>query len=233
MQLKLTPRLKKITQLIKQDSRVADIGTDHGYIPIYLLENKIAAYVIASDVNEGPLETAKKNIEAYGYANQAELRLGSGLETLQSGEVDTVIIAGMGGILITELLQVVPQVTKEIETFILQPMQAQQELRRYLVNNGFAITQDLLVKEDTRIYEIIVVQKGEQVIEDEIYYEIGFHLKSNPKALAEEFLLGKINAQKEIIASVKGQNSPAAMEKHQECIEKVTKLKEVLEWVRN
>lgn len=233
MELKLTPRLKRITELVQKNSRVADIGTDHGYIPIYLLQNNIATYVIASDVNEGPLETAKKNIEAYGYLHQAEIRLGSGLETLQPGEVDTVIIAGMGGILIGELLQAAPKITKEIQTFILQPMQAQQELRKYLATHGFTIKQDLLVKEDTKIYEIIVAEEGKQKVEEEIYYEVGFYLKSNPRALAEEFLLAKMNAQKEIISSVEGQNSTVAVEKHRECIKKLAKLQEVLEWLKS
>ncbi|MCC5910471.1 MAG: SAM-dependent methyltransferase [Clostridiaceae bacterium] len=232
MKVKLTPRLQKIADLITTGSRVADIGTDHGYIPIYLLQNNIANELIASDVNEGPLETAKKNIKEHGYEDKIKTRLGSGLEVLEPKEVDTVIIAGMGGILIAELLERVPEVTKATDTFILQPMQAQEELRRHLANNGFQIKKDLLVKEDRRIYEILVVEKGEQIVKDEIYYDIGFSLESNPPVLSIEFLEKKIRAEEQIITSVQNQDSPAAKEKYEESVKKLQKLQEVLVWVK-
>ncbi|SES63643.1 tRNA (adenine22-N1)-methyltransferase [Natronincola peptidivorans] len=232
MQVKLPPRLKKITELIKKNSRVADIGTDHGYIPIYLIENRITPHVIASDVNRGPLDTAKSNIKSHGYNQQVELRLGSGLEVLVPGEVDTVIMAGMGGMLIKELLEAAPAITHSIDTLILQPMQAQQELRRYLVSNGYEIVQDLLVREDFRIYEIIIAKKGKQVVEDEIYYEIGFHIKLNPKELALAFIIAKIKNQQEIISSVEGETSVGAKKKLRECRETLEKLEEVLRWLK-
>ncbi|KJF26884.1 hypothetical protein TZ02_10895 [Clostridium aceticum] len=230
--MKLTPRLKKIADLVPINSKVSDIGTDHGYLPIYLLQNNIASHVIASDVNKGPLETAEKNIYLHGYVDKIEMRLGSGLEVLKAGEVDTIIIAGMGGILISELLDKAPNIVNKIHTFILQPMQAQEDLRRYLVANNFKITKDLLVKEDHRIYEIIVAQQGSQAIEEEIYYETGLFLESNPKDLVEEFIEGKIKTQKEIILQVKEQNSPTAMKKHTECEKKLIKLQEVLAWLK-
>ncbi|AOY78442.1 hypothetical protein BJL90_17680 [Clostridium formicaceticum] len=230
--MKLTPRLKKIADLVPMNSSVADIGTDHGYLPIYLLQNGITSHVIASDVNRGPLETAEKNIQAHDYVDKIQMRLGSGLEVLKAGEVETVIIAGMGGILISELLDKVPTIIQSVHTFILQPMQAQADLRRYLVANNFRISKDLLVKEDHKIYEIIVVQQGTQIVEEDIYYETGFLLKSNPRDLAEEFIEGKIKTQKEIILQVQNQDSSAAMKKYKACKEKLIKLEEVLAWLK-
>lgn len=233
MKINLTPRLQKIAELVPPNSKVADIGTDHGHISIYLLQSGRAKHIIASDVNKGPLESARKNIAEFGFEKDIELRLGSGLEVLQANEVDTVIIAGMGGILISQLLQATPIVTDSISTFILQPMQAQQELRRFLVSNEYKIIQDILVKEDLRIYEIIVAERGKQIVEDEILYEVGFHLKSNPKDLAEEFILRKIHGQREIIENLTGQNSPTVVKKYQDCLKKVAKLEEVLRWLQS
>ncbi|SDK39431.1 tRNA (adenine(22)-N(1))-methyltransferase [Natronincola ferrireducens] len=232
MKVKLTPRLEKIAELVSKNSRVADIGTDHGYISIYLLEKGVSSHIIASDVNKGPLETARKNIEEHGYKQEVDLRLGSGLEVLRPKEIDTAIIAGMGGILIGELLQANPEVTNSIDTFILQPMQAQEELRRYLVTNGFKIQKDLLIKEDFRIYEILVAKKGTQEVKDNIFYEIGFFLKDNPTDLATEFIEGKIKVQQEIINHVKKQQSLSATQKHQQSKDKLKKLEEVLQWLK-
>ncbi|WP_026476330.1 tRNA (adenine(22)-N(1))-methyltransferase [Alkaliphilus transvaalensis] len=233
MQVKLTPRLEKIACLVKEGSRVADIGTDHGYIPLYLLENKISTFVIASDVNQKPLESAEGNIKDFGYENQVETRLGSGLETLKVGEVDTVIIAGMGGLLIADLLKASPDVVSNINTFILQPMQAQEELRRYLIENGYSIKEDLLVKEDHRIYEIIVVEKGKQLVDKEIFYMVGFHLKDNPLPLAEEFIERKIKAFSKIFEETRGLTAESTIEKNQMALSKLKELEEVLEWLKD
>lgn len=232
MEMKLAPRLKKIADLVLKNSRVADIGTDHGYIPIYLLQNQITSHIIASDVNEGPLRIAKKNIISYGFTKEIEIRLGSGLQVLKVGEVDTVIIAGMGGMLIAELLEADIRITKSIETFILQPMQAQKELRKYLLSSGFKIYQDILVKEDFRIYEIIVAKKGSQTVMDDIYYEIGLFLKSNPKDIAIEFISGKIKNEEEIIGYVKHQDSINALERYRKSKKKLEMLREVLQWLQ-
>lgn len=227
MGIQLTPRLNMIAQQVTQGSKVADIGTDHGYLPIYLIKNEISDYVIASDVNEGPIKSAKMNVVKYKCKNIVT-RLGSGLETITPGEVDTVIIAGMGGILITELLEAKPQTTQSIGEFILQPMQAQGVLRRYLVDKEFKIEKDILVKEDHKIYEILVAKKGKQIVENEIFYDIGFHIGSNPKELAVEFLNNKINKEKRIIQQIEAANRHTAEKIYNLSKRKLNALQEVL-----
>jgi tRNA (adenine22-N1)-methyltransferase len=232
MQVKLTPRLEKIARLVKKGSKVADIGTDHGYIPLFLLENGISTFAIASDVNKKPLESAESNIRAYGYGGQIETRLGSGLETLKPGEVDTVIIAGMGGLLISDLLETSPEIVASTNTFILQPMQAQEDLRKYLVEKGFKIQQDLLVKEDHRIYEVMVVEKGQQEVTEEIFYMVGFNLKENPLSLAKEFIERKIAIYSKIAEETKGLTNESALEKCNMALGKLKELEEVLAWLK-
>ena len=153
--MKLTDRLLKIASLVSKGKKIADIGTDHGYIPVYLLNKGIIPFAILADVNKGPLENACKEVRHSNLTDKTDLRLGSGIEVLKKGEVDEIIIAGMGGILISELLEANKEVAHSVDKLILQPMQAQEELRKYLLSNGYEIVNEVLVKEDFRIYEII------------------------------------------------------------------------------
>ena len=172
--MKLTDRLLTIANLVTKGKRVADIGTDHGYIPVYLLNKGHVDFAILADVNKGPLENARNEVRHNNLTDKVNLRLGSGIEVLNENEVDEVIIAGMGGILISELLEAKKSVAHNLDKLILQPMQAQDELRKYLLNNGYEILDEVLVKEDFRIYEIIVAKyiSKNTSVEDEIYYEV-------------------------------------------------------------
>lgn len=232
MQVKLTPRMEKIANLVKYNNTAADIGTDHGYIAIYLVQNSISPFVIAGDVNLKPLESAKKNIEAAGLVDKIETRLGSGLTILKPKEASSIIIAGMGGLLISEIIQHSLDVAMAAEMLILQPMQAQEELRRYIVEAGFRIVKDILVKEDHRIYEIICVQKGEQRVTKEIFFDIGFYIEENPRELAKEFLEGKINILKNIIDDISKVKAEATKDKLKQCQEKLNSLEEVMLWLK-
>lgn len=228
MQVRLTPRLQKIAQQVEIGSKVADIGTDHGYIPLYLVENKISSFVIACDVNEKPLESARKNIAGFGYEDSIETRLSNGLIALKPGEVDTVIIAGMGGLLVKEILEASKELVGTIDRFILQPMQAQEELRRYLVDNGFKIAKDILVQEEHRIYEVLVAEKGVQRIQDEIEFEIGFQLKENSLPLSAAFIQRKIDATERMLNQLQSADEATIKDKYHEAKNKLNKLREVL-----
>lgn len=160
--MKLTPRLKYISELVSDGKKIADIGTDHGYIPISLLLDKKISFAILSDINRGPLNNAKKEVTKNNVQNYVDLRLGSGMETLRDGEVDQVIIAGMGGILISEIIEKKIELSKKLDKLILQPMQAPEELRKYLYSNDFDIIEEHFVKEDHRIYEIIEVKYSKE-----------------------------------------------------------------------
>ena len=224
--MKLTDRLLKIASLVTEGKRVADIGTDHGYIPVYLLNQGKVPYAILADVNKGPLENARGEVRHNKLLDKVDLRLGSGIEVLEKGEVDEVIIAGMGGILISGLLEAKLEVAHSVDKLILQPMQAQNELRKYLLNNGFEILDEVLVKEDFRIYEIIIAKyTGKNtVVSDEIYYEVGTKLIENKDPLLNEFIDKKIYMYNSIIKKIEGKSSEGIEKKLKESKDSIEKL---------
>ena len=118
---------------------MADIGTDHGYLPVYLVENELVAWAIASDTNQQPLKKAEKIISEQQLKKQIETRLGSGLSVLKPGEVDVIVMAGMGGLLIRDLLEAQPDVARQPKKMVLQPMNNQAVLRKYLPRPTFVL----------------------------------------------------------------------------------------------
>src|SRR5665648_647206 len=148
--IKLSERLEIIANLIDENETMADIGTDHGFLPVALWERGICKKIILSDVNKGPLEKASQNIKATNPGIEFDLRLGNGLETISSGEVSTLVIAGMGGVLITEILGADLEKSKSFKKIILQPRNGQSKLRYWLLTNGFEI-----IKENQLIREFV------------------------------------------------------------------------------
>lgn len=176
----LTPRLNCIINYVNSNT-AADIGTDHAYVSIELIRSSRARHVIAGDVRKGPLDIAEANIKKYGLSDYIETRLGSGLSILQPGEADTIIIAGMGGELICEILKTDDE-TARASTLVLQPMNAQYELRRYLIENGFTIVEENIENEGHRVYNIMLVKNGRQPdFEDDIEYHLPKYLYNHPK----------------------------------------------------
>ena len=174
----LKNRLNTIAFLVPIGARVADIGTDHGHLPISLIKRQIASKVIACDINEKPLINAKTNIEKTKTEN-IELRLGDGLAPIKPQEVDCIIIAGMGGEVISNILDASPFVKDKGYTLLLQPMTSADLLRRYLYNNGFSIVSETAATEGKRIYTVIkAVFTGEKKEKKEAFYLCG---KLDPK----------------------------------------------------
>lgn len=153
--IRLTDRLQALADQIQQNETMADIGTDHGFLPIALWERGISPKVIMADISPGSLDKARKNAQIL-YSDQAfDLRLGSGIRVLKKGEVDAVVIAGMGGALMTEILSEDPEKTLSFRKFVLQPRNGQGKLRHWLLSKGFSIAAESLVREGKYICEII------------------------------------------------------------------------------
>lgn len=153
--MKLSNRLKEIAAMVDKNIAVADIGTDHGFIPISLVEDGIIKKALAMDVRIEPLLRAREHIKEHGLEANIETRLSYGLDELREGEADTVIIAGMGGRLIIDILERGKGLVPSIDNFILSPHTGWEELRIYLRTNGFEITDEAMVYEDDKYYLIL------------------------------------------------------------------------------
>lgn len=161
MKLPISKRLLCCASMIQPGSRVADIGTDHGYLGIYLLQSGAARHVIACDLRKDPLENARRNAKLFGVDGAMELRLSDGLEKILPDEVDTVVMAGMGGDLIQKILSQCPWRKREGLQFILQPQSAGNVLRRWLCEDGFEIQREEPVQDGHFLYTVMDIRQGE------------------------------------------------------------------------
>lgn len=224
----LSDRLKTIADFVPLNSIVGDIGTDHGYLPVYLIEKRISKKVIASDISKNSLEKIIQLVKLKGLEDKIDIRLGDGLEVFKQFEVDTLVIAGMGGLLIRDILDKNKEITDSIVNFILQPNMASKELREYLYENSFEIVDEKLVKEAGKFYEIIFAKRGKDYVEDDIYLEFGKRLFLNKDPLLKEYVQHKITMMESIIGELIATDSQKSRERYFELKEKIRSYKEVL-----
>lgn len=158
----LSPRLQSVADLVQEGARFADVGTDHAYLPVWLvLQGKIERAVV-SDLREGPLNRARQTAAHYNVEEKLSFRLCNGLTGISPDEADTISIAGMGGETIAEILAAAPWTGQEGRRLILQPMTAQEQLRAWLWNHGFRIQQEVLTREGRTVYVTILAMMGEE-----------------------------------------------------------------------
>ncbi len=231
--MRLSDRLQTIANFIPKNTIVGDIGTDHGYIPIYLIENKISKKVIATDISKNSLDKIINCVKGTKYEKDIDMRLGDGLDPIKPFEVDTVVIAGMGGLLIRDILDKDKDKRDSITNFILQPNIATEELRKYLYENNFEIVDEKLVKEDGKFYEVIWAKKGKAYVDRDIYYEIGEKLLANRDPLLEEFLSNRIQMNEEILKELEGKETQRTMDRYRELTENIKELKVVLKKIES
>ncbi len=209
----MTPRLLTVSKMVKESDAVADIGTDHAYVPVYLVLNGMTKSALAMDINKGPLMRADENINRFSLQEKINTRLSDGLKELKNNEVDTVIIAGMGGVLINSIIDCDKERLNSVKHYILQPMTAVEETRKYLEQNGFKIIDEKLAKEDNKIYTVIHAVFGEMKIEKEINYYIGQCLIDNRDEILPELLDGKIYEYEKAISSMKNTDNEETIKK--------------------
>lgn len=178
--MQLTPRLQTIYNHITGKT-LADIGTDHAYLPIALAESDRIKTAIAADLNPGPLQIATENVKKHSLTDKISLRLGDGLAPIAPKEADIILIAGMGGELISKILAAHPETAKSAERLILQPMNAQPELRKWLFENSYTILKEDLATEGYKVYNILLVKPAPALPpEKEISYHLPESLKNHP-----------------------------------------------------
>ncbi len=185
---RLSPRLKEAAALLRKTDTVADIGTDHAYLPIYLIEHNICRKVIASDLRKGPLENARINVDAAGYTDRIELRLSDGLEKYRADEVQDIVMTGMGGILISEIIDRAPWLKSTQKHLVLQPMTHAEYLRAYLTANHFRILRESVCEDTGKLYCLMSCVYTEETPTYGEFYEYYGELPNSSDRLASVYL---------------------------------------------
>jgi len=210
-----------------------DVGTDHGYIPIYAVKNKICTRAIASDINRGPKEKAESNVRFEGISDKIQCRLGAGLSTVKLGEVEAAIIAGMGGNLIRDIIVQDIKKVQKFEYMILQPAQNAEILREFLYKGPFDILKEDLVIDENIFYEVFKVKYNKNKIdevkvkEDSFYYELSTRLIEDKHPLIKDFIQNKLDRYKAILSFIK-EDTESAVRRKEEITNKINRLKELI-----
>ena len=190
----LSKRLEQVASMVTKGNIIADIGTDHGYVPIYLVEKGICPKAYAMDINQGPIESAIKNIENYGLSEKIQAIKSNGLEKLEPEKADTIIIAGMGGELEIHILEEGRHIWDSAAQWVISPQSDLEHVRRYLLEHGFSIDREAMVKEDGKFYTIMdVAGPGRRDAADcsgwrESDYVYGKYLIETADPVLKEFL---------------------------------------------
>ena len=232
--MELSKRLKFIVDHIDKVISLSDVGTDHGYIPLYALRQELCEKAIASDINKDPLDKARLNALLEGMGDELEFRLGAGLEPLKDGEVQAVIIAGMGGNLIRDILENDIEKVDNLDYLILQPAQNPKILREYLYTNDYEIMTEDLCKDGGKYYELFKVRRksGENTKLDDIYYEVSPKLLMTKHPLMKEYLESKVDIYNKILADISADaDSESANIKKVEIEEKVSVISNMINFL--
>lgn len=205
---------------------VADVGTDHGYVPIRLLQLKKAERAIAMDVRKGPLERAREHIAQFGLEERIETRLSDGLAGLRPGEADTVVIAGMGGELMLRILREGGHVRDGIRHWILSPQSELKLFRHGLEDLGLSIVREAMVEEDGKYYTVMAVEPGAMHYGDEFRYRYGDCLIRQDSPVLREFLGREAALCREILRQLERQDTPGARARLSEIQGKLLEIEE-------
>ena len=190
--INLDRRLLRCASLVREGASAVDVGTDHAYLAIHLIKSERASRVIACDLREGPLNNALTNIKKYGCEADIETRLSNGLEAVAPGEADDIIIAGMGGEVIAEIINKACWLKNSKKHLILQPMTMAEHLRRFLFKEGFKIIEESAVTAGTKVYTVMLAKfSGKSFEVGQLYPYIG-ELLNNLDDAALEYIRREI-----------------------------------------
>lgn len=226
--MELSKRLKGVADLVTPGVRVADVGTDHGYIPIYLVETGKNPAAIAMDINKGPLKKAEENIALHGLENYIVTRLSDGVHKLKVGEADSIIIAGMGGGLVIKIMQAAGAIENDVAEWILQPQSEIWKVRQYLVESGYHIVQEDMVLDEGKFYPMMKVKKGqsEQYNFTELCY--GKLLLQQAHPVLKQFLEKELQIKKEILEKLDAVSSESSTGRKVELKKEIEIIKDAL-----
>ncbi|WP_277630577.1 tRNA (adenine(22)-N(1))-methyltransferase [Atopococcus tabaci] len=209
---KLSKRLSRVAQYIRKGDRLADIGSDHAYLPSALVEEGVVSFAVAGEVVPGPLERARRQVRLQGLEDSIDVRHGNGLEVVSpEDEITAVSICGMGGVLITDILERGREEGRLTgrERLILQPNVGEYNVRKWLLANSYTIVAEELVEENDKMYEIIVAEKSEtppSYTEKELKY--GVYLPTEHTELFKKKWTHELEKSTFILEQLAQSNSP-------------------------
>ncbi|MEH7346783.1 tRNA (adenine(22)-N(1))-methyltransferase TrmK [Bacillus sp. JJ1532] len=231
---KLSQRLEAVANYIPEGCRLADIGSDHAYLPCYAVKRGMIHFAVAGEVAEGPYQSAKSQVEAEGLNDKINVRKGNGLQVISVDEVDCITIAGMGGALITNILEEGKEKLGTVKRLILQPNISAITIRSWLNENGWVLITEEILEEDEKIYEILVAEKGDSKERRELDLQkellFGPFLLKQKSVIFKKKWLGELKNWLRILAQL--ENAAATeetIEKKNELIEKIKMAEEVLD----
>lgn len=221
--MQLSKRLQCISQMIQPCQCLCDIGTDHAHIPTDAVSRGVAVKAIASDVRKGPCEVAMKNIRQNGLEDKIEVRLGSGFATVQPGECDCAVIAGMGGNLMLDLFREGEAVLKSLKQLIVQPQNALERIRKYFYEEGYEIGQEQLVYDEGKFYTVFsVAYTGVRQEKERIYQYIGEYLICKQDPLLVPYLDKEIRRLSRILTQTEQEDARWLIAEYETIKEKIT-----------
>lgn len=223
--MKLSKRLELVASFVKEGSSLADIGTDHGYIPIALMLRGTVKGAIAMDVRTGPLLRAAGHIASHHLEDRIETRLSDGVEKLKPGEADTVVIAGMGGELVIHILEEGRHLWEDVDRWVLSPQSELDKVRRYLQSCGFAIVKEDMVEEDGKYYTVMEVARGRMDPMSPAEYLYGRCLIRDKNPVLKAFLEREKRQLEKIMEQLSGQDSQSSADRR-------VRLEEEMGWIR-
>ena len=228
----VSKRIEFIIGNLEKVNTLADIGTDHGYVPLMAIEREICEKAIACDINKDPLDKARLNAILEGFGDELEFRLGGGFEPLNIDEANEVVIAGMGGNLIRDILEADKEKVKNVDYLILVPAQNPEVLREYLYTNNYEIIKEDLCFDEGIYYELFKVRSAEgQTTElDSIYYEISPILLRSKHSLMKDFLQNKIDEYNKILGFIT-EATVSANKRREEIKEKISIITSMLNYL--
>jgi tRNA (adenine22-N1)-methyltransferase len=221
---KLSKRLERVSHFVLEGSVMADIGSDHAYLPCYLGLKNIIKKGIAGEITDGPFLSAKEQVAHDGLTDLIEVRKGDGLSVLNENEAEVITICGMGGSLITSILEKGKDKLGNAKRLILQPNVGAKTVRKWLLKENWVITNEDIIKEDGKIYEILVADRiGEQPYSNQIDAELlfgPFLLKNQNEAFKEKWA-GEVKQWKAILAQMENSQGTAAETKRKELLDHI------------
>lgn len=198
----LTPRLQAVAGLVPPCQCMADIGTDHGYVPLYLLQAGRIQRAVASDINEGPARRAEAHCKREQAGRLVSVRVGPGLSPLRPGEAEGAVIAGMGGLMICSILEEGAAMADTLAWFVLQPQNHVGDLRQWLADHGYVIVNEVLAAEKHWLYQVLLVQHGAMPPMLPIERDVGLLAYRSNDPLFPAFLCQQIQKQSMVIEGI-------------------------------